>query len=68
MTGNLTRRDILQVRAFHAAYKLLNDLPIEERFTTAICQTSDDMYEKANKAKIKEWEISYLRRAKRNIN
>jgi hypothetical protein len=64
--GNFTKRDVLQVRAFHAAYRLLHDLPQDERFITAICQTSDEMYEKADKAKIKEWEITYLRKAGRS--
>ena len=63
---NLTQRDILQVRAFKAAYKLLYDLPNEERFITAICLTSDEKFEKAEPAKIKEWEIAYLRKAKRH--
>lgn len=55
----LTKRDILQIRAFHAAYKLLHDLSVEERFITAICQTSDDMIAKADKAKIEQWERKY---------
>jgi len=62
--GNLSDRDILQLRAFHASYRLLHDLPKTERFITAICQTCDDMYDKADKAKIAEWKIKYLREAK----
>ena len=61
----LTKRDILQVRAFHVIYRMLSDLPSDERFITAICHTSDDNYEKADKALIKEWEISYLRQGLR---
>ena len=68
MNSILTKRDILQVRAFHVAYRLLSDLTANERFITAICQTCDDKYDKADKAKIKEWEIGYLRKAKRSMN
>jgi len=59
MKYNLTKMDILQVRAFHAAYKLLHDLPVNERFITAIAQTSDDMFAKADKAKIEQWVLYY---------
>lgn len=65
MTGRITKLDILQVRAFHAAYKLLHDLSVEERFTTAICQTSDDMFAKADKGKIEQWEREYGHRSLR---
>lgn len=58
-SSNVTKRDILRLRAFHAAYKLLHHLSIVERFLTAICQTSDDMFKKADKAKIKQWELEY---------
>ena len=59
MRSILTKLDILQVRAFHAVYKLLHDLPPGERLITAICQTSDDMFAKADKAKIEQWELEY---------
>ena len=62
MTGNLTKLDVLQVRAFHAAYKLLHDLPVNERFITAIAQTSDDMFAKADKVKIEQWIEQYSNR------
>lgn len=57
-----TKRDILQVRAFHVAYRLLKELPVNERFITAICQTSDDRFKNANPALIAEWDIKYGRR------
>ena len=57
--GNFTSRDILQIRAFHAAFKLLHDLTPDMRFVTAICQTSDDMFKMADKDKILEWEREY---------
>jgi len=59
MVAGLTKLDILQVRAFHAAYRLLYDLPVEERFITAICQTSDDAFIMGDKAKIAEWLENY---------
>lgn len=49
----------IHIRAFFAAYKLLKDLSPEERFLTAICQTSDDMFKKADKARIEQWELEY---------
>jgi hypothetical protein len=62
MTGShLKGLEILQVRAFHAAYKLLYDLPPAERFLTAICQTSDDAFEKADSTLIAQWEREYLK-------
>lgn len=65
MAGILSKLDILQVRAFHAAYKLSHDLPREERLITAICQTSDDMFANADKAKIEEWLQKYSYRVYR---
>ena len=59
--SHLKGLEILQVRAFHAAYKLLYDLPPEERLITAICQTSDDKFEKADQALIEQWEREYLK-------
>lgn len=60
MSGSqLEGLEILQVRAFHAAYKLLHDLPPAERFITAICQTSDDAFAKADKTLIEQWEQEY---------
>ena len=50
--SHLKGLEILQVRAFHAAYKLLYDLPAAERFITAICQTSDEKFKEADQAKI----------------
>jgi len=60
--GSFEKQDILQVRAFKTAYRLLSHLPNGERFITAICQTSDDLLAKADRAKVKEWEIGYLSR------
>ncbi len=58
----LTQRDILQVNAFRAAYKLLKDLPKDERFITAICQTSDDRFAEAIEKRpelIEQWMNEY---------
>ncbi len=57
--------DRLQVRAFYAAHKLLSHLPKEERFLTAICQTSDERYaiaKKENPELVKQWIMSNSRR------
>lgn len=59
--SHLKGLEILQVRAFHAVYKLLYDLPPAERFITAICQTSDDMFAKADQSLIEQWEREYLK-------
>jgi hypothetical protein len=63
----MNKRDILQVRAFMAIYKANSDMPKTERFVHAICATSDDVFNRASPAKIKEWEIGYLRKAKREV-
>ena len=58
----LSKRDILQVRAFHAAYKLNHHLPKTERFVQSICETSDELFNIADRTKVKEWELSYYKR------
>lgn len=58
-------RSIVQVAAFKAIYKKLDELPPLDRFVTAISQTSDDLFDQAVEERpemIKE----YLTRIRRN--
>lgn len=58
-SSNIKRVDRIRIKAFYAAYKLLYDLPAIERLVMAIVQTSNDMFAKADKAKIRQWELEY---------
>ena len=56
------QRKFLQLNAFHAAHKLLHDLPSTERFVTAIVQSSDDLFDEAierNPKLIERWLNEY---------
>ena len=56
------QRDALQVAAFKSIYKARSDLPKEERFLYAICATCDEVFDRAPRALIKEWQITYARK------
>jgi len=43
----LSKRDRLQVGAFQARFRLLSDVSPDERFLTAICETSDHRFDEA---------------------
>ncbi len=53
-----TEKDRIQVAAFRCAYKLGCDLSLEERLLRAICQTSDEAFDRKtheDKQKMREY-------------
>jgi len=55
----VTPTDRMQVAPFFAVYKMLYHLSKEERFLTAICQTSNDRLEDADLTLVEQWLRDY---------
>ena len=66
----MSKRDLLQVAAFHLRYKLLSrqeeyaDRP-DLLFIQAICETSDDKFAEADPKLIEQWIKKYSAKAKK---
>ena len=55
-TNQLTTRDRLHLRAFHAFYNQFDELPTDERFLKAICLSSDEALGRANQGPlVRKW-------------
>lgn len=62
VTNKPTPKDRLSLRAFHAFYRMLYDLPNDERFLKAICYSSDEALSRAPRTLINKWIKKYSRR------